>query len=681
MAKQYQAFISYAHHDERWAKWLQHSLEHYRVPAKLRRQLSEVRPLPGRLHPVFRDRDELASSSDLSESICSALDRSRALIIICSPAAARSKWVNEEVRHFQSTGRSDRIFCLLVSGSPERDHPDCAFPRALLETDDGQPLPDPLAADVNQQADGKRDAMLKIAAGLLGVGIDDLKQRDAQRRLRVRGAISAASLVIALITVGFAISAHLAREESEIRRAQAESLIGFMLGDLRSKLEPFGRLDVLDAVGDEAMSYFAAVGERGTSHEVFARAMAVRQIGEVRFRQGRLAEAQETFEESRDIAANLYAIEPENSEYLFELGQAEFWVGYAALEQSRLAQTEASFTKYMEYSRQLLEVEPDNQDYQLELSYAYSNLGTVALENRKPEAALDYFQKSVDIGEELLAAEPESVFLKHQVGNGYSWVGATLLELGRLEDAKLAYQAAVNRLSELHDTGKSRLFSEHYGQNSYHLGNVHMHQGELAVAESLFSRALEVFNELEAFDPDNSIWQNCRGISAYHLAEVLLLTGRPESARELLEQAISDFNELETTDAKDLRIIENLALAERLMALHTIEDSINQALTLSSRAQLRVDNMLAEDAIKARTILTAGIVAEAHGRVLRASGDEAIAVSTFKNALELLTSQGQSGLAKVAVERQINSHLQNDAAASQLAAQLAQAGFVDPRFN
>lgn len=681
MAKQYQAFISYAHHDERWAKWLQRSLEQYRVPAKLRKQLSEVRPLPGRLHPVFRDRDELASSSDLSESICSALDRSRALIIICSPEAARSKWVNEEVRYFQSIGRSDRIFCLLVSGSPERNHPDCSFPRALLETDDGQPLPDPLAADVNQQADGKRDAMLKIAAGLLGVGIDDLKQRDAQRRLRVRGAISVASLVIALITVGFAITTHLAREESEIRRAQAESLIGFMLGDLRSKLEPVGRLDVLDAVGDEAMNYFAAVGERGTNHEVFARAMAVRQIGEVRFRQGRLAEAQGTFEESRDIAANLYAIEPENSEYLFELGQAEFWVGYAALEQSRLTQTEASFTKYMEYSRQLLDVEPDNKDYQLELSYAYSNLGTVALENRNPQTALDYFQKSVALDEGLVSTDPDNLYLKHQVGNGYSWVGATLLELGRLEDAKLAYQAAVNRLSELHDTGKNRLFSEHYGQNSYHLGNVHMHQGELAVAESLFSRALEVFNELEAFDPDNSIWQNCRGISAYHLAQVLLLTGRPEPARELLEQAISDFNELVTTDAKDLRIIENLALAERLMALHTIDDSINQALTLSSRAQLRVDNMLAEGAIKARTILTAGIVAEAHGRVLRASGDESTAVSTFKNALELLTSQGQSGLAKVAVERQISSHLQNYADASQRATELAQAGFVDPRFN
>lgn len=681
-ARQYQAFISYAHHDERWAKWLQRSLEHYRVPAKLRRQLSrDEQSLPSRLHPVFRDRDELASSSDLSESICSAMDSSRALVVICSPTAARSKWVNEEVRYFRSLGRADRIFCLLVSGSPERDQPDCAFPKALLETDNAQPLADPLAADVDDQADGKRGAMLKIAAGLLGVGIDDLKQRDAQRRLRVRGAISVVLLAITIITVGFAFSAHLAREEAELRRTQAESLIGFMLGDLRSKLEPIGRLDVLDAVGDEAVDYFAALGQQGTTGEVFSRAMSMRQIGEVRFRQGRLAEAQETFEESRDIAATLYASEPENSNYLFELGQAEFWIGYAALEQSKLAQTEASFTKYMEYSQQLLSQEPDNPDYQLELSYAYSNLGTVALENQKPHAALDYFQKSVDLDQGLVAADPENLYLKHQMGNGHSWIGATLLQLGRLEDSEGAYRAAVNILSELHDTGESRLFSEHYGQNAYHLGNVHMHQGELASAETLFVRAFEIFNELKAFDPENSIWHNCRGISAYHLAEVMFLTGRQDVANDLLEQAIADFTELVTTDPGDLRIVENLALAERLMALFTLDKSIDQALVLSTRAYSRVVEMLTKDAIKTRTVLTTGIVAEAHGDVLRKSGDELNAVSTFEYALKLLSSQGQSGLKQVAVEKQILNNLHGDSAASQHTAQLADAGFVDPRFH
>lgn len=681
MAKQYQAFISYAHHDERWARWLQHALERYRVPAKLRRQQSPERPLPGRLHPIFRDRSELASSSDLTESIRSAMDRSSALIVICSPRAAASKWVNEEIRYFRSIGRADRIFCLLVAGSPERDHPECAFPEALLETDDGRPLPDPLAADVGDQADGKRDAKLKIAAGLLGVGIDDLKQRDAQRRLKVRGAISVALLVITLVMVGFAISAHLARQDSEIRRSQAEGLISFMLGELRAKLEPIGRLDVLDAVGDEAMDYFAAVGERGTDHEVFARAMAVRQIGEVRFRQGRLAEAQQAFEESRDVAEALYASAPGNTRYLFELGQAEFWVGYAALEQSRMEQTEASFTRYMEYSRQLLSLEPDNPDYQLELSYAYSNLGTVALENRDPQAALGYFRKSLELDETQVAADPENLYLKHQVGNGYSWVGVTLLELGRLEDSRKAYRTAVDKLSELHDTGKSRLYSEHYGQNTYHLGNLQLHLGDLDAAEALFREALEVFDELHAFDPQNSIWHNCRGISAYHLAEVYLLTGRPQNAHKLLEQSVSDFSQLVAIDPGDLRIVEMLALAERLTALYILEESPDRALQLSARAQLRVAEMLAGDDVKARTVLTAGIVAEAYGRVLRRMGDEPAAVLAFEQALELLRSQERPGLAQVAVQKQMLEHLQDDDAASRLTAQLTESGFVDPRYR
>ena len=678
--KQYRAFISYSHQDERWSSWLQRSLEHYRVPAKLRRQRAATGPVPGRLHPIFRDREELASSADLSESICSAMDRSRALIVVCSPAAAASKWVNEEIRYFQSLGRANRIFCLIVSGSPERDAPDCAFPAALLETEDGQPLPDPLAADVNEQADGKRDAMLKIAAGLLGVGVDDLKQRDAQRRLRVRTMISTASLAITLITVGLAISAYMAREESEVRRAQAEGLISFMLGDLRAKLEPVGRLDVLDAVGDEAMEYFAAVGERGTAQEVFARAMAVRQIGEVRFRQGRLSEAQEAFEESRDVAESLFTAEPGNNEYLFELGQAEFWVGYAALEQSRLDQARASFTRYMEYSRELLSIEPDNPDYQLELSYAYSNLGTLLLEDRDPQAALEYFENSVALDEGLVAADPGNLYLRHQVGNGYSWVGATLLELGRLEASKVAYAAAVEMLGALHGTGKSRLYSEHYGQNAYHLGNVHMHLGELAAAEALFNRALEVFSELHAFDPENSIWHNCRGISAYHLAEVMALTGRQNAARGLLQQAISDFTELVAIDPGDLRIMEMLALAERLMALFVLDESVGQALVLSTRAHARVEKMLAMDAVKTRTVLTAGIVAEAHGRVLRMSGDETSAVSAFETALRLLAAEGQSSLTQVAVEEQIMRQLHGADGASRHAAQLANAGFVDPRF-
>ena len=41
-----------------------------------------------------------------------------------------------------------------------------------------------------------------------------------------------------------------ARNNEELRRAEAENLIEFMLGDLRDRLDEVGRLDVLNAVGD-----------------------------------------------------------------------------------------------------------------------------------------------------------------------------------------------------------------------------------------------------------------------------------------------------------------------------------------------------------------------------------------------------------------------------------------------
>ena len=143
MSTHYHAFISYSHADERWARWLQSSLERYRLPKQFSPGKLKDAAGSNRLFPIFRDRDELASSADLSESIRSALERSAALIVICSPAAAQSKWVNEEIREFRRLGRAANIFCLLVDGSTARDAANCAFPPALLTGENGESLPDP----------------------------------------------------------------------------------------------------------------------------------------------------------------------------------------------------------------------------------------------------------------------------------------------------------------------------------------------------------------------------------------------------------------------------------------------------------------------------------------------------------------------------------------------------------
>ena len=90
-ALKYWAFISYSHGDSGWADWLHQAIETYRVPSRLQRPAGASEPVPRRLYPVFRDRDELPSAPDLSARIRTALSQSRCLIAICSPRAA-SRW-------------------------------------------------------------------------------------------------------------------------------------------------------------------------------------------------------------------------------------------------------------------------------------------------------------------------------------------------------------------------------------------------------------------------------------------------------------------------------------------------------------------------------------------------------------------------------------------------------------
>ena len=166
----YWAFISYSHADEEWAKWLHKSIETYRVPRKLVGRDTANGPLPKRLFPVFRDRDELPGASDLGGKIQEALTTSRSLVVICSPKSAVSKWVNEEVKAYKRLGRSDRVLCLMIDGEPNAA-PDSGllecFPRAVRFQVDAhgeiiEEPAEPIAADARPGKDGKTNALFKL---------------------------------------------------------------------------------------------------------------------------------------------------------------------------------------------------------------------------------------------------------------------------------------------------------------------------------------------------------------------------------------------------------------------------------------------------------------------------------------------------------------------------------------
>ncbi|MEH2482407.1 hypothetical protein V1282_005764 [Nitrobacteraceae bacterium AZCC 2146] len=240
--RRYWAFISYSHHDASWGRWLHTALESYRIPSGLVGRNSGEFTIPRRLFPIYRDRKELPSAGSLNSKIRDALNVSSALVVICSPYSALSLWVNEEIRIFKSLGKANRIFPVIVDGEPNAfDHPELSLPECFAPAlryeinPDGSVSDrrnDPIAADARPGKDGRSNALLKVIAGILQVGFNDLARRELaqkrkQRNLRI-GAIAGVRLVnrttrqLSLTDEGVAFHLRCTRILNDIEEAEAE---------------------------------------------------------------------------------------------------------------------------------------------------------------------------------------------------------------------------------------------------------------------------------------------------------------------------------------------------------------------------------------------------------------------------------------------------------------------------
>lgn len=184
----YYAFISYKREDEKWAKWLQHKLESYKLPSVIRKESLNI---PKYIRPVFRDKTDL-SGGVLTNQLYNELGRSKYLIVICSPHSARSVWVNKEVATFIEEGRTEYIIPFIVAGIPHTDNmEDECFPDALRNMPSEQEL-----LGINVQEIGREKAFIRLVAYMIGVSFDTLWQRHRRREKMKRILLAVCALLL-----------------------------------------------------------------------------------------------------------------------------------------------------------------------------------------------------------------------------------------------------------------------------------------------------------------------------------------------------------------------------------------------------------------------------------------------------------------------------------------------------
>lgn len=212
--EKYAAFLSYSHDgDSRIALAVQRALHDLARPWY---RLRAVR--------VFRDEGSLGASSELGGSIESALRESTHLILLASPAAAQSPWVNREVAFWCRYNPIDRLLVVLTDGSIAWDDAagdfawrrTTALPRSLA----GSFAEEPRYVDLRWVRDDPdrmslRDAQFQLciadlAAPLHGRPKDLLIGDDVRAHRRVRRLVRSALLVLIAISAALALLMNIA---------------------------------------------------------------------------------------------------------------------------------------------------------------------------------------------------------------------------------------------------------------------------------------------------------------------------------------------------------------------------------------------------------------------------------------------------------------------------------------
>ncbi len=556
----YRAFISYSHRDKAWAGWLHRALETFAVPKRLVGQMTAFGVIPRRLAPIFRDRDELASATDLGRKVNEALAQSANLLVICSPHSATSHWVNEEVLAFKRLGRSERIFCLIVDGEPDatelpgRAAEECFAPalRHRLGADGAlsDERTEPIAADARPGKDGKTNAKLKLIAGLLDLDFDALKRRELKRRYRRMAALATLALIVTAATTTLAITAMIARnaavvasQAAERRQRQAEDLVDFMLGDLNDKLAQTSRLDIMETVDDHAMSYFAALPTTDVTDEALAqRAKALEKIGNVRLDQGNLPAAMVSYRAALKLASALADAVPGDTTRQLAYAQIRAFIGMTHWRQGQLDAAQQAFAAAQTVLQRASLQAPDDTRLQFQLATIDNNMGHVLEARGRLDDAAVAYRSMLALMRKLVAAQPDNTEWVVSLGMAHNNLGKLALLRGELATAVAQY-AADDRIESGLAARDPRDASQRDNMLTVRaiMGRTQALTGDLATGMAGLQQAVDVATQLRTVDPSNADFQEHAALYATQLSRLRRLSGDLSAARGLTTQALAIF--------------------------------------------------------------------------------------------------------------------------------------------
>jgi tetratricopeptide (TPR) repeat protein len=381
-------------------------------------------------------------------------------------------------------------------------------------------------------------------------------------------ALASVALVVMAVTIVLAVFALISRHQAvsaqaaaERRQKQAEDLVGFMLGDLNDKLAQQSKLDIMQAVDDQAMAYFKSLPATDVSDTALAqRAKALEKIGAVRLSQGQLPGALDAFRASTQISSRLAAAAPSDVERHVAYSNTLAYIGFVYWNQGKLDAAQREWESAQQALRASQLLAKDDPLLLNQLATLEGNLGHVLEARGQPVAAETAYRKELALSEKLAALEPSNAEYASGLGGAHNDLGKLALQRGDLAEAVLEYSAddaIETRMSARNPKNNNQ--RQEMARSRAILGHALALTGDVQTGMRDLQQAVDITGQLLKFDPHEADVQSMFALYCARLARLRRLSGNLSSANILIARATATFSALVRKDPSNSEWQEDLA--------------------------------------------------------------------------------------------------------------------------
>jgi tetratricopeptide (TPR) repeat protein len=599
----YRAFLSYAHADGGWARWLHTRLERFSIDKDFVGRPSALGPVPEVLRPIFRDRDDFSGGHSLTDATIMALDGSAALIVLCSPIAASRPTVNEEVRLFRARHRDRPVIPVIIAGTWPNNFP----PALRVELNADGSLSDHsvtiLGPDLREAGDGKNLGLAKIVAGLTGLFPDDVFRRAERARRRQNRLF--ATLAAVFLTV--AVAGGFFYWQSQTRQATlAEiaalvdkySVVSSAQAAVPGKKE--GLTEAITAIAEGAATdprYNKALELLKAGHPDEAEPL-LKSVAEDKAKRAD-KDAKDAAAAYRHLAAIADVSDPKRSrEYYAEaarLDPSDMWgmisSGARQLNAGQLNDAEAAFDHVLatsDKSSQNIEAlfwaqrgKGDIEQQRGDLAAANSSylaaksravgqgaiptweyysaqtdmkIGEVQIARGELGSALTTYRNSVAAMELLTKSDPGDTLWQSELAQANRRVGDVQAAQGDLAGAEASYHDSFTITEQLVKSNSENVaWQRELSEANLRIGDVQMTQGDLTGALAAYRGSLMITDRLTKSDPDNRDWQRLLAICYNKLGDLQVASGNIQDAFKSYQNGFDTINRIVKGDPSNAR--------------------------------------------------------------------------------------------------------------------------------